>query len=136
MFYIQFDKFISVFSTHDFPGDFWYDVARFEADEILKKFSDHDWKLLLNNFKKKNKFWKQRLLESIIETDKKTELNIIFNNILDSGDKDLILLTFDIIRDYDHMDKNLKEKIINFYKNNKIEGIIESIIMKEISKKL
>ena len=136
MIYNKFDKFISEFSSYDFPGDFWYDIACIEADEMLKEFSDDDWILLLNNFEKKNKFWKKRFLESISEVYRERELSIILNNILDSGDKDLIILSFNILRDYRTLDKKTKEKIKNFYSNTKIEGEIDKIITNEIIRKI
>lgn len=54
--YLEFDKYLSGYFTEDY----WYDDGVMIAEEMLQKFEDGDWELLINEIKSKSIEWQTR----------------------------------------------------------------------------
>jgi hypothetical protein len=54
--YIVFDKYLSGYFTEDY----WYDDGVMIAEEMLQKFDDGDWELLINSIESKSIEWQTR----------------------------------------------------------------------------
>ena len=80
--------------------DYWYDSALFVCEDILKKFSDEEWKELLKEISSESVGWKKRLVECLGELKSPYELECIMK-IITTDDKDLFVACIDSLRSID-----------------------------------
>lgn len=133
MSYKEFEAFIGEMCQEDMVEDYWYDEGVLEAEEMLKKFSFKDWKLLQENIKNKPAKWQERVIYSFDGENSEQELEIILS-IIHTSDKEVLLTCVDTLRSIMNVDMEseicLSPKLIE-----KIQAMADSeqIIVKKIS---
>lgn len=112
--YNKFDVCIYDFSHESEPGDYWYDCTILEATEILKKFNNNDWDLLLNQLKLKPIFWQKRLVECLGDLHNSHELEVLLD-IINTNNEDLFISCVDSLRllDLSNIDNSKKEQLLS-----------------------
>lgn len=116
--YDEFDQYITEFSDENSKNDFWYDVGAVKATEILSKFSQQDWDVLLNEISNKTMGWKHSLAYCLDDANNINELRALFM-LIDTDDEELIELCVDSLRSFVNEDN--KQLILNN------TGLIENI---------
>lgn len=111
--YNKFDVCISDFSHESDPSDYWYDCAILEATEMLNKFNNNDWELLLSQIKLKPIFWQKRLVECLGDLHNSHELDVLLN-IINTNSEELFISCVDSLRllDLSNLDKSEKKSIL------------------------
>lgn len=111
--YNKFDVCISDFSYESDPSDYWYDCAILEATEILNKFNNNDWELLLSQIKLKPIFWQKRLVECLGDLHNSYELDVLLN-IINTNFEELFISCVDSLRllDLSNLDKSKKKSLL------------------------
>lgn len=111
--YNKFDVCISDFSHESDPSDYWYDCAILEATEMLNKFNNNDWELLLSQIKLKPIFWQKRLVECLGDLHNSHELDVLLN-IINTNSEELFISCIDSLRllDLSNLDKSEKKSIL------------------------
>lgn len=111
--YNKFDVCISDFSYESDPSDYWYDCAILEATEILNKFNNNDWELLLSQIKLKPIFWQKRLVECLGDLHNSYELDVLLN-IINTNCEELFISCVDSLRllDLSNLDKSKKKSLL------------------------
>ncbi|OCG21473.1 MULTISPECIES: hypothetical protein [unclassified Gilliamella] len=111
--YNKFDVCISDFSHESEPGDYWYDCAILEATEILNKFNNNDWELLLAQLKFKPIFWQKRLVECLGDLHNSHELEVLLK-IINTSNENLFISCIDSLRllDLSNLDNSKKELLL------------------------
>lgn len=111
--YNKFDVCISDFSYESDPSDYWYDCAILEATEMLNKFNNNDWELLLSQIKLKPIFWQKRLVECLGDLHNSYELDVLLN-IINTNCEELFISCVDSLRllDLSNLDKSKKKSLL------------------------
>lgn len=111
--YNKFDVCISDFSYESDPSDYWYDCAILEATEMLNKFNNNDWELLLSQIKLKPIFWQKRLVECLGDLHNSYELDVLLN-IINTDCEELFISCVDSLRllDLSNLDKSKKKSLL------------------------
>lgn len=95
--YEELDEYMSGFFTEDY----WYDEGFSIVQDILKEFSDEDWKKLYNEVLNKDLDWQKKLIYCLDNQVIEEELNIICKLIL-IDDEELFGMCIDALRAFDN----------------------------------
>ena len=95
--YNEFDSLLEEETTIDS----WYDDGFLIAQDILKQFSEKDWKLLINNVSNKDIEWQMKLAYCIDNQIIVEELQVI-EKLMSSNDIELWKMCIDALRVFDN----------------------------------
>ena len=112
---------LSNYLKREMLDDYWYDSALFVCEDILKGFSDDEWKELLEAIPNENIEWKKRLVECLGGLESPYEMDCIIE-IITTDDEDLFVACIDSLRSIDTstMDESIRKDIIK-----QVEKVIE-----------
>ncbi|KEQ23187.1 hypothetical protein [Paenibacillus tyrfis] len=97
--YDKFNQYITEFSDENSKNDFWYDVGAIRATEILSKFTQQDWEVLLNEISNKTVEWKRNLAYCLDDANNIYELRALLL-LIDTDDEELIEVCADSLRSF------------------------------------
>ena len=76
--YEQLDIFLNDFANDNIAIlNYWYDGEYEEAIEMIEQFTEEDWQKLLENYKTKSDFWKERLAYCFVDKDNHYQFQIL-----------------------------------------------------------
>lgn len=103
---------INEYLSEDMSEDYWYDDALFICEDILKGFSEAEWKELLKIISNQNIRWKIRLAECMGNIGSSYEIQCILK-MIDTDNEDLFVACVDTLRSMDMsmMDRANKNEI-------------------------
>lgn len=82
----------------DMLEDYWYDDALFICEDIIREFSDDNWKELEVDIPKEDERWNIRLVECLSDIDNEYALNCIMK-MADTDNERLFITCVDSLRD-------------------------------------
>ncbi|MBK5144469.1 hypothetical protein I2494_12190 [Budviciaceae bacterium BWR-B9] len=91
--YNEFNLCISDFSHDVSSEDYWYDCGILEATELLNKFDENDWEVLIEQLKHKSILWQKRLVECLGDLHSSYELKVILE-LINTEDKDILVTCY------------------------------------------
>ena len=93
----NFVKFLDEISVENTSEDYWYDVGVDEVQNMLRKFSREEWKLLGRLIKIKSTEWQKKVIYSFDEKGNDQEIKIIMD-FIDTDDNELFEICIDSLR--------------------------------------
>lgn len=105
--YDELNKYLS----GSFNVDYWYDEGVDIAREIIYKFKESDWKILLEEISKKDVEWKKRIAYCLYNCDNKYEWLLLVELLNTEEDNELLVISFDSLRSF--VNKETIEFLIN-----------------------
>jgi lin0188 protein len=136
--YDSLDDFINLFGDENSSEDYWYDVALFEAMEMVNKFDKDDWDKIAQNISLKSKVWKIRMLESFGSIDSLERIIIASSIFEGSSDDELLMAAIDYLRNISFeissiLNEDILQKLNALKDKSKInKGIIDKFILRAI----
>ncbi|MFV0548467.1 MAG: hypothetical protein ACK5M5_07095 [Limnobaculum xujianqingii] len=111
--YNEFNLCISDFSHEISSEDYWYDCGILEAAELLNKFDENDWEMLIEQLKHKSILWQKRLVECLGDLHSPYELNVILE-LINTEDEDLFVTCIDSLRclDLSKLNQDTKKQLL------------------------
>jgi len=115
--------------------DYWYDSALFVCEDILREFSDEEWKKLVEEIPNESVMWQKRLVECLGELKSSYELECIMK-IITTDDEDLFIACIDSLRNIDttNWQNDVKENIASRVKlliekgGSPVQKVLESFL--------
>ena len=96
--YEQLDMFLNDFASDNIAIlNYWYDGEYEEAIEMIEQFTEEDWQKLLENYKTKSDFWKERLAYCFVDKDNHYQLQIL-EDLLNTENNHLFAKVIDELR--------------------------------------
>ena len=89
--------------------DYWYDVALFECQEMLERFSDEEWKELSEKIGAYSEKAQMRCVECLSDIDNRKGLLIIFR-LSNTNNRALFVTCVDSLRNMDISSLSQSEK--------------------------
>ena len=120
----EFDNYILEFADEDFAVDYWYDEGVDIAENMLHKFSDNDWKLLLDIIPQRTVEWQKRLAYCMHDGNNLNQLEVLVE-LAKNNDSELFEIVVDSLRSF-----RSKDNLNTIYDNANI-----SLKIKELSPK-
>lgn len=84
----------------DMLDDYWYDDALFICEDIIRKFSDEEWRKLKDMLPKEDMCWNIRLVECLGDINNQYAAECIVK-LLNTDNVDLFIACVDSLRDKD-----------------------------------
>lgn len=106
-----FDKYLLEFAEEDFAVDYWYDEGIDIAEDMLYKFEDNDWKVLLETTSDRTIEWQKRLASCMHDGSNIEQLKVLLR-LLETDDSELFEIVVDSLRGF------TSEESINLIQGN------------------
>ena len=123
----NFVKFLDEIFVENTSEDYWYDVGVDEVQNMLRKFSREEWKLLGRLIKIKSTEWQKKVIYSFDEKGNDKEIKIIMD-FNDTDDNELFEICIDSLR---YLINEKTQKLI--WEKPELLEKIQSIILKNNS---
>jgi hypothetical protein len=91
---------LNEYLKNEMSDDYWYDSALFVCEDILKGFSDDEWKELLKTIPSESVEWKKRLVKCLGSLNSPHEIDCIIM-MLSTENEDLFIACIDSLRNID-----------------------------------
>ena len=110
----KFNEYISKFDTDDEEVKlYWYEVGHEYCDKIFNKFSNEEWKQLVNSFPSRSDIIKTRLIFCLTDYQNPYQRAILSYLINNCNDQLFIQIIY-VIKAYDFdLEDKIREKIIS-----------------------
>jgi hypothetical protein len=92
-----YEKYLDNIKKH---GDYWYDVALFEASAILNSFEKNDWELLAASILKKSQIWIISCLETLELSESIEAEGVVFNVINNVDDFQILYCAINTLNEF------------------------------------
>lgn len=104
-------------------NDFWYDIGVIKATDILSKFSQKDWDVLLVEINSKSLSWKRKFAYCLEDNRNINELSALLL-MVNTNDNELFEICVDSLRGF----TNSAEKKLILENKNLLNRINESMV--------
>lgn len=107
----EFDKYILEFAVEDYAVDYWYDEGVDIAENMLHKFSNNDWKSLLEIIPKRTVEWQKLLAYCMHDGNDLNQLAVLLK-LVGTEDSELFEIVVDSLRGF------TSKESLNLIQNN------------------
>lgn len=116
----ELDRYLKEFATEDFAVDYWYDEGASIVEDMLQKFQNNDWQVLMEALPKRTIGWKRRLAYCLNDSSDLNQLETLFI-LVNTDDTELFEISVDSLRSF-------KENQIMMKNNNQIIKRIDTLM--------
>lgn len=95
----EFDKYIFEFAVKDFAVDYWYDEGVDIAENMLCKFEENDWKVLLEVVSERTVEWQKHLAYCMHDKSDLNQLKVLLK-LVETDDSELFEIVVDSLRGF------------------------------------
>ena len=120
----EFDKYILEFAVEDFAVDYWYDEGDDIAENMLHKFSNNDWKSLLEIIPKRTVEWQKLLAYCMHDGNDLNQLAVLLK-LVGTEDSELFEIVVDSLRGF-----TSKESLNLIQNNSQVVSKIKELLPK------
>lgn len=120
----EFDKYILEFAVEDFAVDYWYDEGVDIAENMLREFSNNDWKSLLEIIPKRTVEWQKLLAYCMHDGSDLNQLAVLLK-LVGTEDSELFEIVVDSLRGF-----TSKESLNLIQNNSQVVSKIKELLPK------